>query len=139
MHRIRRHLTYANVMSTIAVTLAVVGGSTAVAVTVNASKKSDVNKKGNIRAGRVTAQKLADGNVVASKLAGINVVEADSPGSFAQAQCPVGERPIGGGASVTGGAVLTLSAPDQGGWKAGTNGGGNLAVYAICLKATPGL
>ena len=49
MHR----LTYANVVATIALVIAVAGGTTAIAVSRSASK-SDVNKKGNIRGGRVT-------------------------------------------------------------------------------------
>ena len=77
MHKLRRKLTYANVVATLALIVAVAGGSTAVAVTANASKKkTDVNKKGNIRAGRVTAKKLANGNVTAAKLAGIDIVQA---------------------------------------------------------------
>jgi hypothetical protein len=139
MHRIRRHLTYANLMSTIAVIFAVVGGSTAVAVTVNASKKSDVNKKGNIRGGRVTANKLADGNVVASKLAGIDVVQVSNPGGIATASCPPGERLLGGGAEASSG-VLTHSNPDGNNWEAVAEGTGtnNVTVYALCLRGTAG-
>jgi hypothetical protein len=135
MHRIRRHLTYANVMSTIAVLFAVVGGSTALAVTVNASKKSDVNKKGNIRAGRVTAQKLADGNVTAAKLAGIDLVQATNGSGAATARCPTGERLLGGGGAPTGGATLVSSNPGTGSeWIAVANATTNITAYALCLR-----
>lgn len=131
----RVNLSYANVMSTIAVFLAIAGGSTAIAVTVNAGKKSDVNKKGNIRAGRVTAKKLADSNVVASKLARIHVVTA-SGAPFATATCPPGEVVIGGGGDVSGGERLagSLPSPQGNGWLAS---GGPVTTYALCLAATP--
>ena len=88
MQKLRKKLTYANVVATLALIVAIAGGSTAVAVSVNAAKKkSDVNKKGNIRAGRVTAKKLADGNVTAAKLAGIDVVQATGA-DRASADCP---------------------------------------------------
>ncbi len=100
--------------------MAVGGGSTAIAVSVNASKKTDVNKKGNIRAGRVTAKKLADANVTAAKLAGIDVVQANG-GDRAIADCPDGERLLGGGAKINSGAPgvgLFESAPAGNGWEA---------------------
>jgi hypothetical protein len=133
--RIRRHLSYANVMSTIAVVVAIVGGSTAVAVTVNASKKSDINKKGNIRASRVTAPKIANGAVTASKLAGIEVVQTTAPaGILAQARCPAGARLISGGAAVGGSGSLASSSPGTGEvWEAVTTGG-NATAYALCLR-----
>ena len=112
MHKLRRKLTYANVVATLALIVAVAGGSTAVALTANASKKkTDVNKKGNIRAGRVTAKKLANGNVTAAKLAGIDIVHANRSGLVAVATCPSGELLLGGGADVLGSASLTRSAP----------------------------
>jgi hypothetical protein len=140
--RIRRHLTYANVMSTIAVIIAVAGGSTAVAVTVNASKKSDINKKGNIRAARVTTPKLANGAVTAAKLAGIDVVQATAPGT-AIASCQSGERLLGGGALIQSnnppGVALQASQPVGNTWKAFTSGGSpDLTAYALCLKSTSG-
>jgi len=133
--RIRRHLTYANVMSTIAVTIAVAGGSTAVAVTVNASKKSDINKKGNIRAARVTTPKLANGAVTAANLAGIDLVQATAPaGILAQARCPAGERLLSGGAAAGGGASLATSAPGTGEEWVGATASGNVTAYALCLR-----
>jgi hypothetical protein len=133
--RIRRHLTYANVMSTIAVIIAVAGGSTAVAVTVNASKKSDINKKGNIRIGRVTTPKLANSAVSSPKLAGIEVVQTTTPaGILAQARCPAGGRLLSGGAAAGGGASLATSAPGTGEEWVGATASGNVTAYALCLR-----
>jgi hypothetical protein len=134
MHRIRRHLTYANVMSTIAVILAVAGGSTAIALTASA-KKSDVNKKGNIRAGRVTTLKLADGALTAPKLAGIEVVQATAPaGITAQARCATGARLLSGGGTVSGSGSLLSSRPGSSEeWEAVTSSG-NVTAYALCLR-----
>jgi hypothetical protein len=130
--RLRGQLNYANVMSTIAVVVAVAGGSTAVAVTVNASKKSDVNKKGNIRAERVTAKKIANGAVAASELGAIEVVRAESPGD-AVAACPPGTRLLSGGAAQTvGGDQLTQSRPEGNGWFGSATG--PVAAYALCLR-----
>lgn len=138
MHRLRRHLSYANVAATLALIIAVAGGGTALAVAIHSSKKSDINKKGNIRVGRVTAKKLANGNVTAAKLAGIDVVQgSDTTGGLAD--CPPGELLLSGGAELTGSSsgALTVSAPDGHGWRARRNGGLGLKVYALCLKASP--
>jgi hypothetical protein len=134
MHRFKGRLNYANVMSTVAIFLAIAGGSTAIAVTVNASKKSDINKKGKIRAGRVTTAKLANGAVTAAKLGAIDVVQASNPVGIASAVCPSGGRLIGGGANVAGGANLTGSAPEGNGWRAVANTGGTTTAYALCLR-----
>jgi hypothetical protein len=126
-------------MSTIAVIFALAGGATAVAVTVNASKKSDVNKKGNIRAGRVTAKKLANGNVVASKLTGIEVVQASVLDGVATASCPGSERLLGGGAKTpSSDHFLIDSSPSGNSWEAMSFGAGpgahGVTAYALCLK-----
>ena len=88
MHRLRRHLSYANVAATLALIIAVAGGGTALAVAIHSSKKSDINKKGNIRVGRVTAKKLANGNVTAAKLAGIDVVQGSDTTTGGLADLP---------------------------------------------------
>jgi hypothetical protein len=128
-----RKLTYANVMSTIAVVIALAGGSTAVAVTVNASKKSDVNKKGNVRAGRVTTPKLADAAVSAPKLGSVRVVQA-SGSPFATAVCSSGERLLGGGGDTTVPADLVASRPEGNGWTAAVDGAFGVTAYALCLR-----
>jgi hypothetical protein len=128
-----RKLTYANVMSTIAVVIAIAGGSTAVAVTVNASKKSDVNKKGNIRASRVTTPKLADAAVTAAKLGAVRVVQASGSPS-GTAACSSGERLLGGGGSTTVPAALVASRPEGNGWTATADTVANVTAYALCLR-----
>jgi hypothetical protein len=132
MHRLTRQLTYANVVATLALIVAVAGGSTAIAV--SASKKADVSKKGNIRAGRVTATKLADQNVTAAKLAGIDIVQQSTPSQQATAVCPAGEQLLSGGGS---GAVGTSRPSGSNGWTVLTTSGAATA-FAVCLKANPG-
>jgi hypothetical protein len=132
MERVRRRLSYANVVATLALVVAVGGIPAAVAVT-KSSSKSDVNKKGNIRAGRVTA----------AKLAGIDVVQVTGAGGTAVATCPGGERLLAGGAQLgEGGAAgrdLTVSAPEGNGWRAsGGAGTASMNAFALCLRATPG-
>jgi hypothetical protein len=133
MPKLRGKATYANAMSTIAVFIALAGGSTAVAVTVNASKKSDVNKKGNIRAKRVTAKKLADGAVGAAKLGGIEIVQATG-NPAATAMCPGSARLIGGGGGTTAPPALAASQPEGNGWFVGANSGVNVTAYALCVR-----
>jgi hypothetical protein len=133
MPKLRGKATYANAMSTIAVFIALAGGSTAVAVTVNASKKSDVNKKGNIRAKRVTAKKLADGAVVAAKLGGIQIVQASgNPG--VTAHCPAGTRLLAGGGLASAPAAIAIDRPAGNGWEVLSDGGVNVTAYALCLR-----
>jgi hypothetical protein len=133
MKQLREQLSYANVVATLALCIAVAGIPTAVAVTLGASKTSDVNKKGNIRASRVTTDKIADANVTAAKLGAIQVVQG-SGGGAATATCPTGARVIGGGGN---GNPLTSSIPSglgqQGnGWS--VTGSGPVNAYALCLN-----
>jgi hypothetical protein len=135
----RKHLSYANVTATLALVLAIAGGSTAIAVTVNASKKSDINKKGKIRAGRVTTPKIADGAVTAPKLTAIEIVQAQ--GITPRAICPAGSRLLGGGGRALTTERLNSSAPlspgsGGDGWEASAGLGGATA-YALCLRAGP--
>jgi len=138
MQRLRAHLTYANVMSTLAVILAIAGGSTAIAVTVSAGKKSDVNKKGKIRGGHVTTPKLANAAVSAAKLGGIDVVQATAPAD-AKASCPPTERLLAGGGDIPSGGMgaLQISRPYGNGWEAVINAGSGspgVVAYALCLR-----
>jgi hypothetical protein len=93
--QVRKHLSYANAAATLALVLAIAGGSTAIAVTVNASKKSDVNKKGKIRAGRISAPKLAS-----IRLESKAFPDAGTAPGEVSLGCQPGERLITGGASV---------------------------------------
>jgi hypothetical protein len=134
MQWLRSHLSYANVAATLALVISVASGTTAIAVS-KGSKHNDITKKGNIRAGHVTA----------SKLAGIDVVQRDfaiaSPGH--DADCPVGERLLSGGVDIHSpsptGAAITSSHPVGNSWEGNvTSATTNYTVYALCLKPTPG-
>jgi hypothetical protein len=132
MASLRQKLTYANVVATVALIIAVAGIPVAVAATVNATHSSDVNKKGNIRASRVTAAKIADGNVTAGKLAAIDVITRSGTG-FVSVPCPDGERILSGGYAGPG-ADVPVSRPDGNGWAASFIGGPSGTTYAVCLK-----
>jgi hypothetical protein len=133
MLRIRRHLSYANVMSTIAVIVAIAGGSTAIAFTVSGSKKSDISKKGNIRASRVTTVKLADRAVTHAKLGDIQLAQASGT-PFATATCAAGTRLLAGGGGAVAPAALAGSQPEGNGWQVVSNTGTNVTAYALCLR-----
>jgi hypothetical protein len=134
MKLLRKKLTYANVVATLALIVAVAGIPTAIAVTVRATKTSDVNKKGNIRAGHVTAPKIADGNVTAGKLAAVDIVSR-SGGGFTPVPCPAGERILSGGYVANSGADVPISRPEGNGWAATFSPAGQTGItYAVCLK-----
>ena len=130
MRKLRPRLTYADVMSTVAVFLALAGGTTAIAVSVG---KNSVTTK-SIRAGNVTARDLA----------GIRVVTRSAATGILTASCDSNERLVGGGANQEGDPQARFfgSYPDGNGWTASTltgpNPGVRLTVYALCLKAVPG-
>ena len=124
----RRHLSYANVMATVAVVLAAAGGGTAIAI--SASKNS------------VTSGSLRPGNVTASDLAGVRVVRVETivgtvEGSVT-ASCRPGERVLGGGAVAAGtSAVVTGSSLEGSGWTARgrtTAGTSPLRAEVLCLR-----
>jgi hypothetical protein len=125
MRRLRRHLTYANVAATLALLIAIAGGTTAIAGS-NAPKNT------------VTSSSIKPFNVTARDLAGIRIVQV--PGQVnAFASCARGERLLGGGGSVSG--PLGASRPGNNGWFAQQGSGpGDVPVvaYAMCLKKKPG-
>ena len=129
MRRIRPHLSYANVAATLALLIAIAGGTTAIAGS-RAAKNS------------VVSSSIKPYNVTAGDLAGIRTVEVDAQFS-AFASCGKGERLIGGGGSPIppGGVVdLGVSRPGDNGWFVQQGGGPNrlMAAYALCLKKKPG-
>jgi hypothetical protein len=128
MRGLRTHLTYANVAATLALLLAAVGGTTAIA-----GSTAPTNS--------VTSSSIKPNNVTARNLAGIRVVEADSQFS-AFARCSKGERLVGGGGSSIppGFPDLAVSRPGTNGWQVQQGEGPNtlMAAYALCLKAKPG-
>jgi hypothetical protein len=122
--RLKRHLTYANVASTLALVVAIAGGTAALA----ASKNS------------VTSSSIKPYNVTARDLAGIRVVQVD--GQFkAFAPCPRRERLMGGGAGLGNASSVPLatSRPGSNGWyvEQGPGPDAFISAYALCLKAKP--
>jgi hypothetical protein len=116
----RVHLSYANVVATLALFLALTGGATAVAISLN---KGSVTTK-SIRKGAVTAPKL--GRLVIRS-------QVNTVGS-AQVSCAQGERVLGGGGTSSGGGLsASLPSPStENGWAA--TGVGTVTAYALCLK-----
>jgi hypothetical protein len=137
--RLRRHLSYANVVATLALVVAVAGGTTAIAgsagkkkgAVVRVTKNSDVSKKGKIRPGHATAAKLAGVDVVQRRFTHSDVSNVVS--------CPAEEVLLGGGALIHSsnppGSVLESSGPVGNGWLAAFNfANTDYSVYALCLR-----
>jgi hypothetical protein len=128
VHRLRLHLSYANVASTLALLIAIAGGTTAIAGS-NAAKNS------------VASSSIKPHNVTARDLAGIRIVQVNGQVS-AFAPCSRGERLLGGGGSpIPPGGPLGASRPGDNGWFVQQGGGPGdvlMAAYALCLKAKPG-
>ena len=123
-------LTYANVMSTLAMVLALSGGATAVAV--------------GIGKGSVGAKQVRKGAVRAQELGPVIVRSQSGPGiSQGIATCQKGERVLSGGGTVTstgggGPPVLRSSEPlGNRSWKvvgAGETGPVTATAHALCLR-----
>jgi hypothetical protein len=144
MNRVTRRLSYANVVATLALVVAVAGGATAVAGGFKAPKNSVTSK--SIKAGNVTAGDLTTAVRVDVPASVSDPTQGD--GNFtsagAQADCPAGGRPIGGGVS-TGGisrVFVASSAMSPSGWLGGvsSDAGGTrqFTVTAWCLVKRPG-
>jgi hypothetical protein len=128
MQRLKSHLSYANIAATLALVIAIAGGTTAIAGS-KAAKNS------------VVSNSIKPFNVTARDLAGIRVVESDSQFS-AFAACAKKERLVGGGGSpIPPGGVVSLgvSRPGTNGWFVQQAEGPNrlMAAYALCLKNKP--
>jgi hypothetical protein len=126
MHRLKPHLSYANVAATLALIIAVAGGTTAIA-------------GGKAAKNSVASSSIKPFNVTAGDLAGIRVVQAN--GQFAAfAPCARNDRLLGGGGSSPAGDNLGASRPGEHGWYVQQGGGPNTHViaYAVCLKGKPG-
>ena len=123
MHRPR--LSYANVVATAALVVAVSGGATAVAL--------------NLGKGSVTTKSIRKGAVTAPKLGLVTTRFATATGTTAVARCQKGERLLGGGGTTSGSgpAAIAGSLPIGNGWQVGANVTGPSTVnsaYALCLK-----
>ncbi len=148
MTSMRGKLSYANVVATLALVLAVAGIPSAAAITAGKVKKNSITSKqikpGAIRAsdlasGAVSSAKLADRSVTASKLGPVRQVNAtNNTNSLTIAQCAANERLISGGGFSS---PMTTNAPflDLAGGEAWqVSGGANTVASAVCLSPTPG-
>lgn len=131
---IRTKLTYANVVATLALIVAVAGGSTAIAI----SSKQKISGK-LIKPGTITTKQLKDGSITGPKLARIDRVwvVGSSPNNSTKATCPQGSVLLGGG--VAGSALNSVdqTAPSlDESWSGSSNGA--FQVAAMCLRAGPG-
>lgn len=134
MKNLSRHLSYANVVSTLALVAAVGGGTSAIAVkkkapkgaVVRVTKKSDITKNGKIRPQRVTKENIAAGAVGANQLGTLlRKARSGSGGLY----CDGGSRVISGGFHTLGAGPIASSLPIAEGWTAGPAN----FVYATCL------
>jgi hypothetical protein len=124
MSVVRRHLSYANVMATVAVFLALGGSAYALSLGKNSVKSRNIAKgavktadiankavsRAKLREGAVPGFALANGSVGADQLSDIVVRSKEVPvpdASIARtgpASCQKNERPVGGGAFANPGA-----------------------------------
>jgi hypothetical protein len=139
MHRLRTHLTYANVVATLALVVAVAGGTTAIAMKATAPKNSVTTK--SIRPFNVTARDLTRLIEVRAKSTFNDPVPADGTfaGATASAVCPVGTRIITGGGFVDNvRANLSGSEPGHETWVVTAKGDGTndatITAVGWCLS-----
>jgi hypothetical protein len=143
MHGLRCRLTYANVTATLALVIAVAGGTTAVAGRHTAPKNSVTTK--SIRPNNVTASDLTRIQAMTKETTFTDAAPANGmyTGDSALAQCPSGTRLVSGSAAITGGGSTFLNSSHQvgQGWAASgsSDGGGAVTITAIanCLAAVP--
>ena len=120
----RKHLSYANVVATLALIVAVAGGTTAVAISGKAAKNS------------VTSKSIKDGSVTGKDLAGVRVGVFDSATT---ATCLPGERLLSGGGSLPGETTEFGVTEDGNTWLRSPKAvGATGRITVLCLKATPG-
>jgi len=138
---IRRHLSYANVAATLALVLAVGGGTTAIALRGKNTVRTD-----DIRRGNVTARDLSEIRVV-NKVFTLDDAADDGTwsGGFFVLPCPKGTRIISGGGGIApsglGAGAITRTDVNQNGWQISaaqdTGQPAPVAVTALCLKRKP--
>lgn len=133
MEQVRRKLSYANVVATLALVIAVAGIPTAVAVTKEKAGKNTV-----------TSKSIKDGTVTARDLARTRVVLGANAGGPRTASCGENERLLSGGVGPTFRANNLIEAKmidsypsaDAARWNGWATPG--TTVWALCLEATPG-
>jgi hypothetical protein len=124
LQNLKPKLTYANVVATLALIVAVSGGATAVAISV--SKNS------------VTTNSIRKGAVTAPKLGKVTTRLATATGTTAVAECQKGEKLLGGGGATGGGSgALSVSIPANNAWRVSSSVTGPSTIneaYALCLR-----
>ena len=136
---LRRHLTYANVAASLALVIAVAGGTTAIAMKATAPKNSVTTK--SIRPYNVTARDLTRMIEVRAQAVFNDPAPPDGTfsGATATAPCPTGSRVIAGGGFVDKDhASLIGSQPTSEGWIVSAKGDGTnearITAIARCLS-----
>jgi hypothetical protein len=128
---IRTKLTYANVVATLALIVAVAGGSTAIAI----SSKQKISGK-LIKPGTITTKQLKDGSITGPKLARIDRISVPGAvGTTTPAQCPQGSVLISGGVSSSSSVTGSTASEVSESWL-GSSSAGQPVVTAMCLRAT---
>lgn len=135
----RKHLSYANVAATLALVVAVAGGSVAIAGSVKKAPKNSVASS-SIRPNNVTAPDLTriirvNGQTT---LTDPGPPDGTSVVGTASATCPSGSRVLSGGGSGGPGTTVIVTAPQGEGWvvSAEADGIGTATVQAVakCLS-----
>jgi len=137
MNGLRRRLSYANVTATVALLIAVAGGTTAIAGGSKAPKNSVVTR--SIKPGNVTAKDLT--TIVNRSATGVVTDPGPGDGNYTagslEVACPAGFRAISGGGTTSGSkSALQLSTRVGEGWRVvvGTdNNSAPIAVTVSCL------
>jgi hypothetical protein len=147
MRRIREHLTYANVMATIAVFVALGGGAYALDGR-NSVDSGDIQrnavKSSDIARGAVKGSEIANGRVGAADLGRIievsNTIQIPANSNEGTlGQCPAGTQVISGGGfpGFNSGTLVVFKAQDNN-WRVDARNSANmpmaLTAYAYCLK-----
>jgi hypothetical protein len=139
----RTHLTYANVVATLALIVALGGGTTAIALRGKNSVRSNDIKNGNVTGVDLSSTRLIDKPFTSADAA----VDNDWTGASTTVHCPRRFRLIGGGGSAfagTGGrgAVRSSQPNADGGWtvdvQQDSGQPGTAHAFALCLKKRPG-
>lgn len=131
---IRTKLTYANVVATLALIVAVAGGSTAIAI----SSKQKISGK-LIKRGTITTKQLKNGSITGPKLAKIDRIQiAGTAGNTSKAVCPQGATLVSGGVSGSTIDPVIQSTPSPGSeeWLGASSS--PPLIVAMCLRAHPG-
>ena len=128
MRRIKRHLSYANVAATLALMIAVAGGTTAIA-----GGKAPKNS--------VASSSIKPFNVTAGDLAGIRVVKSQRAVQCVSPHAPRKSASLAVAASGPASGPVGASSPGNNGWyveQAERTETRPVTANALCLRAKPG-